>query len=96
MNIEEITNDLKNKLDELILSFEKLKNTIEAEKVKEWRDNLDKKRWSGNYYYIEINGDIILTTDTGTGLDNWNYKTGNYFKTKEEAERLKILFEVEK
>jgi hypothetical protein len=94
MNIEEITNEIKNKLDELILSFEKLKNTIEAEKVKEWRNNLDKTRWRAkldkNYYHIFHNsGEIIEIVDVRIDSDDWNYKIGNYFKTRKEAERYK-------
>ena len=52
-----------------------------------------KKRWraekNGKYYFVEINQNakIILTSESSRYCDDERYKIGNYFKTKELAEK---------
>lgn len=38
------------------------------------------------YYYIDCWGDIGITADFATDIDNALYKVGNYFATRQEAE----------
>ena len=52
-----------------------------------------KKRWraekNGKYYFVEINQNakIILTAESSRFLDDERYKFGNYFQTRELAEK---------
>lgn len=48
---------------------------------------------TGNiYWYIDNSGDTCSCADDYDDVDDFLYKTGNYFKTEEEAEaRLKII-----
>jgi hypothetical protein len=41
-----------------------------------------------SYYYV-VNGFICIRYDVYDPIDNWNYNTGNYFATKEQAEKYK-------
>ena len=51
------------------------------------------KRWraekNGKYYFVEIeqNANIILTVESSDLLDDERYKSGNYFQTREHAEK---------
>ena len=52
-----------------------------------------KKRWraekNGKYYFVEINQnyEIILTSEHKQNSDDTRYENGNYFKTRELAEK---------
>ena len=51
--------------------------------LKRWRGKRDEK-----YYYVDThNGCIAITTEKDFEDDNFNYEIGNYFKTKELAEK---------
>ena len=55
---------------------------------------LRKKRWRANnglhYCYVGTNGDICTTDEYQGYIDNSRYRTGNYFRTKEEAKASKF------
>ena len=51
----------------------------ESEEFKLWRADI-----SDQYWYVNGLGEVTLTTEGGCTVDNWNYQSGNYFKTKEE------------
>lgn len=74
-NLEE----LKNKYEELGKEIERL----EKEKsCKRWRAE---QRQS--YYFVDEDGDINSVYDQDDITDRYNFKTRNYFKTEEEAQR---------
>lgn len=52
--------------------------------IKRWRAEENRK-----YYYINSVNDIYATIEENYDLDNERYELGNYFKTKEEAEKVK-------
>ena len=66
-----------------------------AERGKRW--NAEKKqiedlpRWRADrrhlYYFITQNSIVLQKNETSKELDNHNYNLGNYFKTREAAER---------
>lgn len=69
--------------------FKNIKNMVEAinEKYgipKRWR--AEKK---GIYFYVADKGCISDTWEDFDSADNKRYKLGNYFKTEEEAEKVK-------
>ena len=70
--------------------FKNIKNMVEAinEKYgipKRWRaEELEE------YYYIGSNGIVCSVGEEFSDEDNDHYNLGNYFKTKEEAEKVKI------
>jgi hypothetical protein len=41
------------------------------------------------YFFIDIDGEILERNDVYGGVDNWNYSSGNYIVTKEQAEKHK-------
>lgn len=43
-----------------------------------------------NYFYIDSCGDLYPCLEATDRIDDYRYLTGNYFKTKEEAEAKKI------
>ena len=58
-----------------------------------WQDLIDSLRWRANedegYYYIRYPfGDIIREYDNRTELDNANFRSGNYFRFKTNAEKV--------
>lgn len=79
-------------LDHVIyLCTEKEKEKIE-EKVKIINEKYGKqKKWraekNGEYYYINHDGTIYLGRDYYISTDNDRYNLGNYFQTREQAER---------
>lgn len=84
-NLEEI----KKKYEELgqeIKRLEELKN-------KRWRGKIDE-----NYYLIYSDGKVRLGIEENHIMDDYRYKTRNYFKTEKEAEevleRIKIYNEL--
>lgn len=48
-------------------------------------------RWraekNGSYYYLDSSGGVARGWESGNSADNYRYATGNYFKTKKEAEQ---------
>ena len=52
---------------------------------------MEKKRWRAKhnkyYYYIDSQFKINWTVEAFTKGDDVSYKSGNYFETKEEAEK---------
>lgn len=80
-NLEE----LKKQISELQSKVAKLENESKEEKKgKRWRAEMGKK-----YYYIIGNAEVDSDNESLVGLDNYRYKTRNYFKTEEEAEEYK-------
>lgn len=76
-----------NNLEELKKKYEELGKEIERlEKQKEnirWRADFGEK-----YYMIStLSGSVINSREDNEKIDEFRYKTRNYFKTKEEAER---------
>lgn len=56
----------------------------EQEKPKRWR-----AEHNCVYYYVDDFGAPTYTNDSETAFEKWHYESGNYFKTKEEAEEYK-------
>lgn len=50
---------------------------------KRWRANRNEK-----YYYIGLYGEVDFDEENGHIIDDKKYELGNYFKTKEEAEKV--------
>lgn len=74
-NLEE----LKKKYEELGKEIERLEN---QKKNKRWRaDETDR------YFYISNNKEIVAAYETGDKIDNFRYKSRNYFKTEKEAQQ---------
>lgn len=74
-NLEE----LKKKYEELGKEIERLEN---QKKNKRWRaDKMDR------YFYISNNKEIVVAYETGDTIDNFRYKSRNYFKTEKEAQQ---------
>lgn len=75
-NLEE----LEKKYEELGKEIEKLKK---EKSCKRWR--AEKK--IEQYFYIDNSGIIGLVYEDSDDVDDYNYKTRNYFKTEKEAQR---------
>ena len=73
-----------------------------GEEIKRLENLKKKKRWRAGfnriYYYINNGGEIDFCGELGCEIDNFRYKTRNYFKTEEEAksylEKIKIYYEL--
>lgn len=74
-NLEE----LKNKYEELGKEIERLEK---EKRCKRWRAEEEKE-----YFYIEESGYINGVMEFFDKVDDFNYKTRNYFKTEEEAQK---------
>lgn len=75
--IEELENEIKNLSEEL----KKLKQEKESAKTKRWRAEEDE-------YYYSINGnDVEYLLESYCGYDDFCYEIGNYFQTREQAEK---------
>lgn len=85
MTKQEYENEIK-ELRELLEKLEAEK--IEEPQLKCWKPNEDEKYWA-----VANNGDIGSTYWDDDNYDTWFYLTGNYFKTKEEAEEYKKQIE---
>lgn len=89
-NLEKIVNELKEKLNNLKES--NIEKTEEENNYKRVRVKEGEKYWSlGDF------GDSTSYKDLNDKIDNFNYRIGNYFKTKEQAENYKekLLIEQE-
>lgn len=71
--------ELKKKYEELGKEIKRLEN---EKKNKRWRAEQEKE-----YFYIEESGYINEVIEYFDRVDDFNYKTRNYFKTEEEAQR---------
>lgn len=73
-------------LEELKKKYEELGKEIE--KLEKQKENI---RWRADfgeqYYLISTSGKIIINREGNDEIDNFRYKTRNYFKTEEEAEK---------
>ena len=74
-NLEE----LKKKYEELGKEIKRLEN---QKKNKRWRAEVDQV-----YYFITQEATVDWCYDNDDSIDNFRYKTRNYFKTEEEAQR---------
>ena len=74
MNLKE----LEHKYKEMGEEIERLKNQPNK---KRWRAEKDEK-----YYLITRTGVVHFNYENDDNVDNYQYATGNYFRTKEEAE----------
>ena len=73
--------ELEAKYEELGKEIEKLKNQ-KVESKKRWR-----AEYSGYYFYAGSDGICYKEFDMLNDKNNFRYQTGNYFETKEQAER---------
>lgn len=90
---EELTMEELKALYNEKIEQEKLKQEeVEKEKPKRWRAN-----YNDIYGFINDEGDIEGENETHSIVDDFRYKTGNYFKTEEEAEehKKKLLLQQE-
>lgn len=87
-NQEKITIELKERLNNLEKQYEAL-----TPSNKKWRAKKD-----DDYYFIRAEGTVCFDRENEAIVDNSRYDTGNYFKTREEAEfeaeRLKVIAEL--
>ena len=75
--------ELENKIEQLSKELENLKCELDIEKMNtRWR-----ARNSEAYYYLYSYGKIIRACDYRSGETTNRYNLGNYFRTKEEAEK---------
>ena len=83
--------ELQTKINELQKQLDEFKKTKEDKPVptcKRWR-----AKKNGMYWSVDSYGKIIEINDGGLAYDNWQYKTGNYFKTQQEAQSYKNFLE---
>lgn len=80
---------LENKIEELSKELEELKCELDKEKLSNTQMNT---RWRANdgekYYFIYGDGTIDWSIDTNDEISVKHYDLGNYFQTKEEAEKV--------
>ena len=81
--------ELEKKIEELSKELEELKCELDKEKLSNTQMN---NRWRTNdgekYYYIYGDGTIDWGIDTNDEISVIHYDLGNYFQTKEEAEKV--------
>lgn len=83
MNIEELENKVSKYEEEIkMLKAEIAKLKEEKKPVKRWRA----EKGIGKYCYMDSYGEAYICIDDYMDYDDYRYETGNYFKTKEEAE----------
>ncbi len=80
--LKEKQEELKRGLEELEMQIKELKQNGIEENCKRWRANQDER-----YCFISSSGQVNYTVEISDGLDKALYEIGNYFKTKEEAEK---------
>lgn len=71
--------ELKKKYEELGKEIERLEKQKENTR---WRAKNEE-----DYYFIDEEGEIISIYENNDIIDEYNYKTRNYFKTEKEAQR---------
>lgn len=69
-------------LAKLTEKISKLKGEIEEELSKRFRALKGEE-----YFVVGMKGDICKVTEENTKFDNYNYETGNYFRSEEEAKQ---------
>ncbi len=78
---------------DLIKQAEKLQQELDILKKKiEQCDKTEYIRWrirGEDYFYLNYEGVSYSVTNTNSYADNWRFNTGNYFKTRQEAEDYK-------
>lgn len=59
------------------------------------KKRIEKKRWRAEYdeeyYYLGLNGEIYEEPEMEYAVDDVRYNFGNYFRTREQAERVAML-----
>jgi hypothetical protein len=83
--------ELQTKINELQEQLDELKETKGEKPVpqcKRWR-----AKKNGMYWSVDSYGKVIEVNDGGLAYDNWQYKTGNYFQIKQEAQAYKDYLE---
>lgn len=81
--------EYENKIKELQDELEKLKKEkIEAEQPKRW-----KPKENGEYWTVDVEGQVDNVSAYPDEIVEWDFLTGNCFKTKEEAEEYKKQIE---
>ncbi len=85
-------NKLQAQYDKMMAEANKLKETIDSMPAGRWRADL-----GGSYYTCDNDGQVEHEYENDNKFDNFCFSTGNYFKTKEEAQEYKerILAEQE-
>ena len=91
-------NNLEEKIKEIEKQLEELKEQLKEESTKE-DINYERKRLEKyeHYWYLDEFGEVEETYESYCKEDDFNYKIGNYFETKEKAENYKerLLIEQE-
>lgn len=64
--------------------------TMQVEEIKKDRWRAIRGKW---YYYFYWDMNIVTSVEDGRHLDNIRYNSGNYFRTKEQAERAKLYIQ---
>lgn len=75
-----------NKLEELEKKYKELGEEIE--RLKSQSGERCRADYTGEYWYISNNGDIIVDDDNDWACDEFKFNIGNYFKTEKEAEKV--------
>ena len=83
MRLKELEEKYEKLLEELEMQIKELKQNGIEENCKRWRADYD-----NNYFWIGSACDITCETDDEHSFDDARYVIGNYFRTKEEAEKM--------
>ena len=80
--LKEKQEELKREIEELDTQINELEEKEITKSGKRWRGVKDRFYW-----YIEGDCEVYGEYETDDDYDNARYETGNYFRTKEEAEK---------
>ena len=82
------TGEIRDGEDVIIENLRKNGSTLEAINLEEIREDWEDYEESTGYWYIDFDGDILsCVEDFDEETDEERKSIGNYFETKEEAER---------
>lgn len=84
--VQDILEQTKELVKTLENKYNELKNN--ENKCVRWRAKEENGHF-GDYYVLNVDGKVCRQTDTGIEHHADRYNIGNYFKTKEEAEKYK-------
>ena len=79
MNIDEKIKELEEKLEEIKKENEKQKGSSQ-DKYERWR-----AKFAGKYYFINTCGEIEISLENITAVDNYRHAIGNYSQTEKQA-----------
>lgn len=94
--MKETEKSIENELEEIKKQINELQNKVEKLE-NENKNNNRKERWRGKigdkYWYVSIDGEIFCVYENGDLIDDYNYKTRNYFETEEATQEYAEVIE---